>query len=141
MRTSTHTQLSKHFLALCLLIASMVMMNSAYANGGGKEAGGGAPVARLEPFVVNLSSFDKYLQTIITLKVGAAEVVDKIKSIMPIVRHTVIMTLSSKEQSDVQTAEGKKELIEELREKINKAIDAKEHEGVSEVFFENFVIQ
>lgn len=134
----------KRTIAMITMFLGMFAYSaSASANGGGSASAsaGGAPTAHLEPFVVNLSSFDRYLQAVITLQVTATEVADKVKTYMPVVRHVVIMTLSSKESADVQTSSGKKALVEELRERINKALDAKGHDGVSDVFFENFVIQ
>ena len=134
----------KRTLAIITMFVGMLAYSaSASANSGGSASASaaGAPTAHLEPFVVNLSSFDRYLQAVITLQVTAAEVADKVKTYMPVVRHVVIMTLSSKESADVQSSDGKRALVEELREKINKALKAKEHEGVSDVFFENFVIQ
>lgn len=129
---------------ITILLSMLAYSTGASANSGGGSASasaGGAPTAHLEPFVVNLSSFDRYLQAVITLQVSATEVADKIKTYMPVVRHVVILTLSNKESADVQSSSGKKALVEELREKLNKALNAKEHEGVSDVFFENFVIQ
>jgi len=134
----------KRTLAIITMFVGMFAFSAgASASGGGSASASaaGAPTAHLEPFVVNLSSFDRYLQAVITLQVTATEVADKVKTYMPVVRHVVIMTLSSKESADVQSSDGKRALVEELREKINKVLKSKEHEGVSDVFFENFVIQ
>ena len=90
---------------------------------------------------MNLASFDRYLQTIVTLQMGAAESADKVKVLMPVIRHAVIMTLSAKDYTELQTVEGKKILIDELRKKINVALSTKENDGVQDIFFENFVIQ
>ncbi len=134
----------KHFICLCALsITALATSNQALANSAKASASAeaGAPVARLEPFVVNLASFDRYLQAIITLQLSASEIGDKIKTYMPMVRHTIILTLSGKAYEDVQTSAGKKELIEELKTKLNKVLEVKDHDGVSDIFFENFVIQ
>ena len=105
------------------------------------SASAGTPTTRLEPFVVNLASFDRYLQTAVTLQLSAGEVADKIKVFMPMVRHVVIMTLSSKDSAELQSTEGKKVLIDELKTKINQVLEAKSDHGVNDVFFETFVIQ
>jgi flagellar FliL protein len=105
------------------------------------STGSGAPTTRLEPFVVNLASFDRYLQTAVTLQLAASDVADKVKMFMPMVRHVVIMTLSSKDSAELQSTEGKKVLIDELRAKINQILDTKNDHGVNDVFFETFVIQ
>lgn len=133
--------LSSLIFSSALSLFSLTAPDIALASGGGTDASAGAPVARLEPFVVNLSTTDRYLQAILTLQVGASEIADKIKLYMPKVRHTVILTLSAKEPTEVQTSEGKKELIEELKSKLNKVLELKEHDGVNNIFLENFVIQ
>lgn len=138
-----HTRLFR-FVLICSLFISSVMSSGqawAFSDKASASAGGGAAVARLEPFVVNLASFDRFLQTIITLQLSGPEFNDRIKASMPMVRHAVIMTLSGKEGQDVQDNAGKKLLIEELRSRINKAISAKDDDGVIDIFFENFVIQ
>lgn len=128
-------------LSSAISLVALATPNSALANGGSKDAGGGTPVARLEQFVVNLATTDKFLQAILALQVGNGEITEKIKMYMPVVRHTVIMVLSAKEPTDVQSSAGKKELIEELKTKINKVLDLSEHDGINDIFFENFVIQ
>ena len=98
-------------------------------------------MAPLEPFTVNLSSFDKYLQISITLQLGNPELSEKIKTMMPMVRHSMIMLLSSKDSEDIKSPDGKHALIEEIKEKINGLLEVKEREGVTDVYFVNFVIQ
>ncbi len=132
------------FVLAASLFLSMVCLGSAQASDKASASGSAtasAPTARLEPFVVNLASFDRYLQTIVTLQMGAAESADKVKVLMPVIRHAVIMTLSAKDYTELQTVEGKKILIDELRKKINVALSTKENDGVQDIFFENFVIQ
>jgi flagellar FliL protein len=126
---------------LCVLCG---LTPAAFANSGGGSASasaGGAATATLEPFTVNLSSFDRYLQISVTLQVAGPEVADKIKAVMPMVRHNMIMLLSGKESSQIQSADGKHDLIEEIKERINKVLETKEKNGVTDVFFVNFVIQ
>ncbi|MFZ6847916.1 flagellar basal body-associated FliL family protein [Undibacterium sp. RuRC25W] len=107
-----------------------------------KEGGeGSSSVVALEPFTVNLSSFDRYLQISLTLQLGNPETGEKIKAKMPMVRHAMIMLLSSKESSDIQNSDGKRELINEIKEKLNQALGLKEHDGVTDVYLINFVIQ
>ena len=57
------------------------------------------------------------------------------------VRHAMIMLLSGKESSDIQNADGKHELINEIKEKLNSLLELKEHDGVTDVYLVNFVIQ
>ena len=122
----------------CLLA---VFSGATQANEKEESAGGNASVVALEPFTVNLSSFDRYLQISITLQLGSPETGEKIKSKMPLVRHAMIMLLSGKESADIQNADGKHELIAEIKEKLNQVLDLKEREGVADVYLVNFVIQ
>lgn len=127
------------FVALFSFAILSVQPVLASGNDGASAATGN--IAKLEPFVVNLAAYEKFLQTTITLQLDAPEIGEKIKMMMPKVRHTVIVTLSAKEADEIRTSEGKKALMKELKTKINKVIGAKLNEGVSEVFFENFIIQ
>jgi flagellar FliL protein len=128
--------------AITFVTLNLFASTSAFANNDKASAkGAGAPVARLEPFIVNLASFDRYLQTTVSLQVSAEDISERVKMFMPAIRHAVIMILSSRESSTIQSAEGKKELIEDLRKKLNAVIGTKEDAGISDIFFENFVIQ
>jgi flagellar FliL protein len=98
----------------------------------------------LEPFTVNLQSDgnDKYLQASITLQVPDEEQINLIKLNMPQVRSRLLLLLSSKDASEILTAEGKEKLIEEIVEQINLPFTPKgEPQKVSSVFFTSFVIQ
>jgi flagellar protein FliL len=129
--------ISKRFLQT-LVVCVLAFSSAAYAK---SEGGGGDSNARLEPFIVNLSTSDQFLQMSVTLKVDTPEFAQKVKLFMPVVRHQLILLLSSKEPNMLQSAKGKLELIEEIKGSVNKALEAKEHAGVVDIFFENFVIQ
>lgn len=133
-------KLSAIFLSTWFFIA-LVFPHYAMANSGGGGAAGAGNTAKLEPFIVNLSSFEKYLQISVTLQVSSPEIAEKIKLLMPMIRHGMILILSSKEASQLQSGDGKIEVMEEMKEKVNKVLEVKEHDGVSEIFFENFIIQ
>jgi flagellar FliL protein len=124
-------------LTVAMLSPVDVMANS----GGGSASAGAGNSAKLEPFIVNLSSFEKYLQVSLTLQVATPEMAEKVKLLMPMIRHGLILILSSKEASQLQSGEGKIEVIDEIKEKVNKLLQVKEHDGVSDIFFENFIIQ
>lgn len=138
MKIKKINEMFLHLLFLSLLGISQL----AGANSGAKDAGSaGGNIAKLEAFTVNLASTERYLQVVVTLKVATAEVAEQVKTYMPMVRHGVILILSSKDDAQIKTAEGKQELIVEIREKINKVLKVTEHEGVTDIFFETFVIQ
>jgi flagellar FliL protein len=134
--------LSIYMFMICSLLSMALSSGVAHANekASAKE-GAGASTAKLDNFVVNLASFDRYLQTAVTLQLGATGIGEKVKMYMPMVRHVVIMTLSSKDSSELQSIEGKKILIDELKTKINQVLSTKADDGVSDIFFETFVIQ
>lgn len=130
------------FLLCALLLANLqCLLNTAHAEGK-KEGGAGADsISRLEPFVVNLASFERYLQVMVSLQVASPEVAEKIKLYMPKVRHHIIILLSSKESSEIQSTQGKHDLIDSIKHRLNQALDLKEHDGITDIYFENFVVQ
>jgi flagellar protein FliL len=69
-----------------------------------------------ENFTVNLQreEGDQYLQAGITLKILEPELEEKIKTAMPEIRSKLLFVLSSKRPSELQTQEGKKQLIAEI---------------------------
>lgn len=144
---------------LIIIVAAVVLL----AGGGGgawyflhaKKAGGHEeakheaepskpPVfVKLEPFTVNLTADgeEHYLQTDIELQVAEQKVSDNVKAHMPEIRNNVLLLLSSKTAGALVSAEGKQKLSGEIKEQINKALHAKEDDGVAGVFFTSFVIQ
>lgn len=97
--------------------------------------------AKLDVITVNLQGLVQYLQASITLKVASPEAEEAIKLYMPILRHELILLLSSKEPGQITSLEGKQKLIDETRRAANKAIGMTEKQGVTDVLFESFVIQ
>ncbi|MFZ6872729.1 flagellar basal body-associated protein FliL [Undibacterium sp. Di27W] len=104
-----------------------------------------APVfLALEPFTVNLQSDggDKYLQISMTLQVQDEEQVTLIKANMPQVRSRLLLLLSSKDSTEILSAEGKEKLVSDIIEKVAQPFTAKgEPQKVSGVFFTSFVVQ
>lgn len=98
----------------------------------------------MEPFTVNLQSdgTDQFLQAAFTLQVGTAEQVDQLKLYMPQVRSRLLLLLSSKKAADINTAEGKKKLNQEIIAAVKQpfSLGAKAQE-ISDVFITSFVIQ
>lgn len=133
--------ITKSILTTALCLAILFSGNALASSGGSASASGAAATARLEPFVVNLAGFDRYLQVIVTLQIANGEVGERIKTYMPVIRHRLLLILSSKDSAQIQTLEGKQELIEEIKSSVNKTLNLKEHDGITDIFFENFVIQ
>ncbi|HAT30304.1 MAG TPA: flagellar basal body-associated protein FliL [Janthinobacterium sp.] len=105
----------------------------------------GPPVfVPLEQFTVNLQpeNGDQYLQIAITLQVASNEEVEEVKLNMPKVRSRLLLLLSSKKASELNTADGKKQLAKEIIEQIKQPFDEKgPSQEVSDVLFTSFIIQ
>jgi flagellar FliL protein len=122
----------------------------------------------LETFTVNLvpDPGEQYLQADISLQIKDAHADQAIKDSMPLIKSSVLMVLSSKKSSEINTMEGKNALSKELLSTINNVLHPgsheekphgdekepakKEHGGkehadkdqlVSGVFFTSFIIQ
>ncbi|QJQ04856.1 flagellar basal body-associated protein FliL [Undibacterium piscinae] len=98
----------------------------------------------LESFTVNLQSDtgDKYLQVAMTLQVQDDEQVNLIKANMPQIRSRLLMLLSSKDATELLSAEGKERLIEEIIDQAKLPFTPKgDAQKVSGVFFTSFIIQ
>ena len=99
---------------------------------------------QLEPFTVNLQpeNGDQYLQIAFTLQVDGAEQAELIKTNMAKVRSRVLLLLSGKKASEINTIEGKQQLAGEIlavvKEPFSKKADEQE---VSDVLFTSFIIQ
>lgn len=128
---------------IILLFALASAQLSAIAASKESASGSAASVTTpLDPITVNLASFDRYLQISITLQLAKPEVIEKIKAVMPMVRHNLIMLLSAKESAQIQSPAGKTELIDEIKTRLNNSVlDVKERDGITDIFFVNFVIQ
>lgn len=108
-----------------------------------KEAG--PPVyVPVEAFTVNLQpeEGEQYLQLAFTLQVPDAEQSEGIKNNMPKVRSRILLLLSSKKASEINTPEGKQQLSKEILEQVNLPFeDGGDEQEVSEVLFTSFIIQ
>jgi flagellar FliL protein len=125
--------------------------------GGGDEAHASAPkkskaakaappeYVALESFTVNLqpeNGADQYLQVQMTLQVAGAEQVELFKTNMAKVRNRVLLLLSSKKASEINTIEGKKKLAEEIVATTKEPfVEKGDEQEVSEVLFTSFIIQ
>lgn len=99
----------------------------------------------MDPFTVNLQpdgAGDQYLQVAFTLQVTDAKEVERLKLYLPQLRSQLLLLLSSKKASQINSVDGKKKLIEEILATVNAPLspDA-DPQNVSNVFFTSFVIQ
>lgn len=105
----------------------------------------GPPVfVPLEPFTVNLQpeNGEQFLQVSMTLQVVGTEQKALIDDNLPKVRSRILLLLSGKKASEVNTVEGKKELSKEIVEQLRRPFDVKgPPQDISDVLFTAFIIQ
>jgi len=98
----------------------------------------------IEPFTVNLQpeNGDQYLQVAFTLQVDGPEQAELIKTNMAKVRSRVLLLLSGKKASEINTVEGKQQLAGEILAVVKAPFgEHEEEQGVSDVLFTSFIIQ
>lgn len=98
----------------------------------------------LELFTVNLLPDDgsQYLQVGLTIKIKETPVEQEITKQMPDIRNRILMLLSSKKASEINTIVGKQQLSQQIAEEIKKAVkDEDLMTDIVEVLFTSFVIQ
>lgn len=124
--------------------------DEAHETGGAKKSKKAAKSAPpeyvvLEQFVVNLqreTEADQYLQVQMTLQVAGAEQAELFKANMPMVRDRVLMLLSGKKASEINTVEGKKKLADEVVAVTKEPfVEKGDEQEVSKVMFTAFIIQ
>ncbi|NYE61362.1 flagellar FliL protein [Duganella sp. 1224] len=111
-----------------------------------KKPAGPAIYEPVEPFTVNLqpgeSGADQYLQVAFSLQLPDAETQEEVKKNMAKVRSRVLLLLSAKHASDINTPEGKvqlaKDIIATLKEPFE---DRGSPQDIEDVLFTSFIIQ
>lgn len=135
-------KLPRRVLLGWLLSFLMVALGVVAIDANAKESSKDELHAKLDTFTVNLTGpTQKYLQVDITLSLANAEVGERIKAYMPVIRHKMILLLTSKEASLLGTTDGKRKLVLEAKSAANNAIRVMEGEGVTDVLFTSFIIQ
>jgi len=98
----------------------------------------------IEPFTVNLQpeNGDQYLQVAFTLQVDGPEQAELIKTNMAKVRSRVLLLLSGKKASEINTVEGKQQLAGEILAAVKQPFEEHgDEQDVSDVLFTSFIIQ
>jgi flagellar FliL protein len=98
----------------------------------------------VEAFTVNLQpeNGDQYLQVQFTLQVDGPEQVTLIKDNMAKVRSRVLLLLSGKKASEINTVAGKQQLAGEIKAAVQVPFDENgDEQDVSDVLFTSFIIQ
>jgi len=98
------------------------------------------PVMELDPFIVNLSGAGgrNYLKMEISLELDNAAVQTEIDNKMPRIKDAILLLLSSKSFEEVQQAEGKLMLKNQIIARLNKFLTSG---TIKNLYFTNFVVQ
>jgi len=103
-----------------------------------------ASFINMEPFTVNLATEneDQVLQVGLTMKVTSSTTADSMKGHIPEIRSKILLLLSDKKASEINTSEGKQQLRTELLKTIKESITSpRVEQEITEVLFTSFVIQ
>ena len=98
----------------------------------------------IEPFTVNLQpeNGDQYLRVAFTLQVEGAQQAELIKANMAKIRSRVLLLLSGKKASEINTVEGKQQLAGEILAVVKTPFaEHGDDQDVSDVLFTEFIIQ
>lgn len=95
----------------------------------------------LEPFVVNLTGSENYLQVGVVYALDTNEISEAIKANMPAVRSRILLRLSSKTVAELASLEGKQKLTQEILDDARQSLDEGQRKGVATMHFSAFVIQ
>ena len=98
------------------------------------------PMYSLNSFVVNLldSGGKRYLRTTMELELSGEEVTTEVDKRLPQIRDAILMILPDKTLAEVQSAEGKNALRDQIIARLNEFLG----EGkVTYIYFTEFVIQ
>ncbi|MCC6916761.1 flagellar basal body-associated protein FliL [Nitrosomonas sp.] len=103
---------------------------------------------KLESFTVNLqpeqadSKQPHYLQVELSLKVNESDIIKMIDEKKPEVRNQILLLLTSKKPSEINTLDGKQKLSQEIIQAIKSRVDAEDlKDDVLDVLFTSFIIQ
>ena len=129
-----------HKLLAIIATALLLMSTTAQANSGG-GGGGPSPYAKLETLTVNLQGLTQYLQVNMVLKVAKPEIAESIKGWNPVIRHELILLLSSQTGEELATLAGKQKVMGLIKAAVNNVLKLDAKDGVTDVLFESFVIQ
>ena len=105
-----------------------------------KESGKPPVFTTLDAFTVNLAGGDHVMQLGIVLQLKDEEAAEKVKTFLPQIRNGILLTLSAKNAEELQSAEGKKKLIEEVLKDTREPLHD-EGESVQAVLLGSMLIQ
>lgn len=133
-------------VVLFSLVITLLFSGCALANSGGGEKKGeeaGPQYVPMEPtLIVNLQGKNRYLRADIQLLIEGPENVERIKTHLPALRHSLIMLLSNRTTESLATVEEREKLRLSVLEEIKKTLDKyAKSEGLMDVYFTEFLVQ
>ncbi|RMG55457.1 MAG: flagellar basal body protein FliL [Gammaproteobacteria bacterium] len=129
-----------------LLLLSLLLVPTLLMAADEEQAKGGEPqYVNLSPaFVVNVKrgTGARFLQVKADVLVNSKEDAKLVELHMPLIRHTMIMTLSDRDGRRIRTIQMREQLRSEAEEAIRKALkEATGKEVIQGLFFTDFVVQ
>lgn len=88
----------------------------------------------LDPFTVNLADreAERYAQVGITLEISDAKLGDQIKTLMPAIRHRILMALADKTAAQLADRDGKTKLANEVARETSRVLGAEVPDDAAE---------
>jgi flagellar FliL protein len=118
------------------LVMMALCVNVHGAGGGGGSA---SPYLEIKPaFVVNLSdksSDVRYLQVEVTLKLADVNDTESVQKHMPMIRHRLVLLLSSLSFSEISSSQGKVKLTAEVLKEIQQGLKEKTGKEIIEAVY------
>lgn len=133
----------KLILLVCLIMMPLLVFANEGETKADESAGPVIEYLEMKPkFTVNLAEPKKYLLVNVQLLVEGAAHVEKIKKLMPVLRHEMIMLLSGMHVADLQSMEQREALRGKTKQVITDVLTkSKDSDGFRDVFFSEFLIQ
>jgi len=113
---------------------------AAGGHGGAAAVPGASTVFSLEPFIVNIYDGQelRYLKVKVELEMSNAAIKGELEGRLAAIRDAILVVLTTKTLQEVQDAQGKNQLREEILTAISKIVAQGK---VTKVYFTDFVVQ
>lgn len=133
----------KFILLFCCLLTPVCSYANSEEKAPDESAGPIIDYVEMKPkFTVNLAEPKRYMMLNVQLLVEGAAHIEKVKKLMPVLRHEMIMLLSGMHVADVQTMEQREALRAKTKALITDVLaKAENSDGFRDVFFAEFLVQ
>jgi len=126
---------------VCLTVSvTPIFANAEEKHGEGEGKKVDTSLVQLDPFIVNVNGTagPRFAKLGVCLDLLTPALADRVKTRNGAIRDAVIMSVSSKTDQDIMSADGRLQLKEELMDKINTVLGDKE---VKSIYFTEVVVQ